>query len=287
MHAEIGSHYQIESGLFITSFAAATFIAAIVTIGVLFITLVITLTVMLQSCRNSNAGLFQLEERSDQYNYCRIFALQAELNRLETYEYPSICKAHVIRNIKEGQYLRDLNSTMRVVSNYYSSLKPQADCLDVVLLDVEDILTSNKPYNASPLQHVLSVLEDINQLVQDKLQASVHILELYSKLQASGWSLIFITRKPEKLRNATIEALISSGYGSWSSLVMRSEDEMVMESWEYFSRRRAELQKLDFRISSVISSHMDALTGPCLGKRNFKLPRPLIYNGELFVNSGI
>ncbi|PIA54438.1 hypothetical protein AQUCO_00900762v1 [Aquilegia coerulea] len=204
---------QMESGVYITSYAAAMFIAAMVTIGVLFITIIATLTVMLRSCQNRNAGVLQLGVRSDE----KMFILHAELNRLEVEEFPSICKTHIIQYFKE---------------------------------------------------------DDILNVVEDKHQAAAHILDLYTKLQASGWSLILITRKPETLHIVTMETLISSGYKSWSSLIMRSDDEMLMESWAYFSNRRAVLQKLDFRISSVISSHMDALTGPCLGKRVFKLPSP-------------
>ncbi|PIA34801.1 hypothetical protein AQUCO_03700227v1 [Aquilegia coerulea] len=240
---------QMESGVYITSYAAAMFIAAMVTIGVLFITIIATLTVMLRSCQNRDAGVLQLGVRSDE----KMFILQAELNRLEVEEFPSICKTHIVQYFKEGdQYLRDLKWTIWMIHSYLNSLKPHADGLDVVLMDLDDILN----------------------VVDDKHEAAAHILDLYTKLQASGWSLILITRKHETLHNVTMETSISSGYKSWSSLIMRSDDEMLMESWAYFSNRRAVLQKLDFRISSVISSHMDALTGPCLGKRVFKLPSP-------------
>ncbi|WCJ19773.1 HAD superfamily subfamily IIIB acid phosphatase [Euphorbia peplus] len=46
-------------------------------------------------------------------------------------------------------------------------------------------------------------------------------LELYTELQAKGWSMILLSRKPDTLRNATEEYLISIGYRSWSSVIMR------------------------------------------------------------------
>ncbi|GLT93005.1 hypothetical protein SLE2022_108130 [Rubroshorea leprosula] len=61
---------------------------------------------------------------------------------------------------------------------------------------------------------------------------------------------------------------------------MRSDDEMQMDTNEYFSRRRAVLQKEGFNVIGVISSHMDALTGSYLGKRIFKLPNPIYFKFE-------
>lgn len=47
------------------------------------------------------------------------------------------------------------------------------------------------------------------------------ILRLYMKLQASGWPLILLTRKPAREQNATVEHLISTGFSGWASLIMR------------------------------------------------------------------
>ena len=63
----------------------------------------------------------------------------------------------------------------------------------------------------------------------------------------------------------------------------RSDDEMQMEGHEYFSRQRGMIQKEGFRITAVISSGMDALTGPCLGKRIFKLPNPIYYQFDYHI----
>lgn len=272
--SELESQYQTESGLFITSFAGAIFIAAIVTIGVLFITVVTTLTVMLQSCQNSSHGVLELHETTDQQNYCRMFMLQAELNRLEVDEFPSICKAYAFEYIK-GQYLRDLNWTMWIIKSFFNSVTPSPDGLDIVLLDIDDILIPI--HHPIPVQDRFKLYQGSSQVENDKLQASVHIQELHSNLRASGRSVMFITRKPEKMKNETIENLISSGQGSWASLIMRSDDEMLVDSWEYFSRRREKLQNQGFHIRCVISSNMDALIGPVPGEHVFKLPTLSFY----------
>ncbi|CAL5363755.1 unnamed protein product [Camellia sinensis] len=224
--SEIGSHYVVEAGFYMTSFAATLFLAALVTCGVLLVTLLIALTVMLQSCESRNAGIVEISKANENYNYCKIFSLHAELNSLDVDQFPEICRITAVQYIKEGQYAKDLNLTMGVAENYFNGVRPLEDGLDMVLMDIDDFLPLTS-HCTDPLQ----------------------------------------SRKPEKQRNATIEYLISAGYGGWSSLVMRLEDEMQMDSREYFSRLRNSLQKQSCRITAVISSQMDALTGPYSGNR--------------------
>lgn len=50
---------------------------------------------------------------------------------------------------------------------------------------------------------------------------------------------------------------------------------MQMDTHEYFSRKRAAIQKEGFQIRAAISSQMDVLTAPCSGERIFKLPNPM------------
>lgn len=55
----------------------------------------------------------------------------------------------------------------------------------------------------------------------------------------------------------------------------RMDNEMQMDYEEFLSSQRTMLQREGFRIKAVISSQMDALRGPCLGDRIFKLPNPI------------
>ncbi|KAF6153456.1 hypothetical protein GIB67_027323 [Kingdonia uniflora] len=268
-----GSLYMLESGLHISSCAATIFISALITLGVLFITLVVMLTVMLQSCQNKSNGSIENWRANEEYQYCRIWALHAELNKLEEDAFPAKCISHVVQRIKQHHYLRDLNLTSWVAKNYFSSLKPKDDGRDGVLIDIDDFLMLFHAYHANLLQN--SLVEEV------KHQTERLLIELHMKLRASGWPLIFVSRKPEMQRKNMVENLISSGYGGWSSLIMRSDDEMQMETSVYFSKKRMELQGLGFRIIAVISSQMDALTGPCSGIRLFKLPNPINYNPDL------
>lgn len=73
--------------------------------------------------------------------------MHMELNNFEADEFPSICRVVALQYIEQGQYARDLNSTMWMVLDYFSSITPQHDGLDVVLMDMDDILSSNPQYS--------------------------------------------------------------------------------------------------------------------------------------------
>lgn len=131
-----------------TSFTATIFIGALVTIGLLLISLLISLMVMLQSCESKNSGVIGFSKSIEDYSNCKIFALHAELNSLEANDYPPLCKDLAIWYIREGQYARDLNATLWMVESYFSSLVPLDDDLDVVLMDIDDIFPSKDNFTS-------------------------------------------------------------------------------------------------------------------------------------------
>ncbi|GLT93004.1 hypothetical protein SLE2022_108120 [Rubroshorea leprosula] len=113
------------------------FIGLLVTVGVLFITLLITLAIMLQTCQSRSKRIVEMQKSSNYQSYCKIFYLQAELNSLEVFELPSVCRSLAIEYIREGQYARDLNFTMWMIESYFHSLTPLHDGPDVVLMDID------------------------------------------------------------------------------------------------------------------------------------------------------
>ena len=148
----MGSRYVFEPGFYMTSFSATIFIAALVTVGVLLITLLVTLAVMLQSCESRSKEVVEIEKASDSYHYCKIFALHGELNSLEAAKVPPVCRSLAIQYIKGGEYTRDLNITMRMIESFFDSVSPSHDHLDVVLMDIDDILVSD-PWYSNQLMH--------------------------------------------------------------------------------------------------------------------------------------
>lgn len=269
--SEMGSsRYVFESGVYMSSFAATVFVAALVTLGVLLLTLVVSLTVMLNSCQSRNSGVIQHSETSDEYGYCSVFAFHAELNNLEAHDFPATCKHYSLAYGNEGRFFRELNLTVQLAESYFSTVEVSGDSLDAVLMDIDEMLPGIADYNNSA--------RDWRKHVEDGRSASMLVLRLFLELQSSGWSVILFTRKHLKYKNDTVESLISAGYSGWSSLIMRSDDELPLESWEYISNIRLQLLEKRYRIASVISSRMDAFRGSHLGQRNFKLANPAYYN---------
>lgn len=267
----MGSRYVFESGVYMSSFAATVFVAALVTLGVLLLTLVVSLTMMLNSCQSRNSGVIQHFERNDEYGYCNVFAFHAELNNLEAHDFPATCKHNSLAYGDEGRFLRELNLTVQLAESYFSTLKAGDDSLDAVLMDIDELFIPGiADYSISA--------RDWRKHVEDGSSARMLVLRLFLELQSSGWSVILFTRKHLKYKNDTVESLISSGYSGWSSLIMRSDDELPLESWEYISNIRSQLLEKGYRITSVISSRMDAFRGSHLGRRNFKLANPGHYN---------
>jgi len=139
------SHYGIESGFYMTSLTATIFFASLVTLGVLLITLLVSLTIMLQSCQSKSTGVIELLNINNYYSYCSVHSLHAEINNLEGYDLPNKCRDLAIHYMKGGQYAKDLNLVVSMIDDYFKSVRPSDDGLDVVLMDIDDIVPSN-PY---------------------------------------------------------------------------------------------------------------------------------------------
>ncbi|CAJ1970976.1 unnamed protein product [Sphenostylis stenocarpa] len=261
------SSFVLESGFYLTSFVATILVAALAAAGLLLITLLVSLAMMLQSCQSSHAGIIELQNINDDYNYCKVYSLHAKLNNLEGHNFPSLCKDLTIQYIKGGQYARDLDSTKSVMEDYFNNARPSDDGLDVVLIDIDGIISSN-PLSSNLFQSI------DNRILEAKNLKRMLVLRLYMNLQVGGWPIILLSREHGKHQNVTINHLLSAGFRGWSSLMMR-EDEDSSKGNECFSRQRNVIQTKGFRIRSIISSQLDALTVADRGIRLFLLPDPI------------
>ncbi|XP_020233771.1 uncharacterized protein At2g39920 isoform X2 [Cajanus cajan] len=262
------SSFALESGFYITSFAATIFVAALAALGLLLITLLISLAMMLQSCQSSHAGVIEVQNIHDEYSYCKVYSLHAKLNNLEGHNFPNHCKDLAIQYIKGGQYARDLDSTKSVIEDYFNSVRPSDDGLDVVLLDIDGIFSPN-PHSSNLFQ------SNNNCVLEAKKLKRMLLLRIYTNLQAGGWSIILLSREHGTHQNVTINRLVSAGFRNWSSLVMSLEDEDSTKGNENFSRQRNVIQTKGYRLKSMISSQMDALAVVDREIRFFWLPDPI------------
>lgn len=153
----MGSEFRLESVIYMTSYAATIFIGALVTVGVLLMIILISLVVMLQSCESRNSGDIKMLRSveyfdNDHFDYCKMAYLHAELNNFESYYLPEICKDVAIKYIKDGHYLRDLSTMGSLVEDYFKNVTQVVGGRDVVLVDIDDLLSSGSLYT-KPLFH--------------------------------------------------------------------------------------------------------------------------------------
>ncbi|XP_027332858.1 uncharacterized protein At2g39920-like isoform X2 [Abrus precatorius] len=271
--SEVRSSFVLESGFYITSFAATILVAALAAVGLLLITLLISLAMMLQSCQSSHGGVIELTKINYDYSYCKVYSLHAKLNNLKEHNLPNICKELAIQYIKGGQYTRDLGLTKSVIEDYFNDVRPSDDGLDVVLIDIDGIFPPNL--------HSSNLFQSINNCILEATNLKrLLVLRIYINLKAGGWSIILLSREQGTHQNVTINHLVSAGFRGWSTLMMRAEDEDSTKGSECFSRQRNVIQKKGFRIQSIISSQMDALTVTDTGTRKFLLPDPICDKSE-------
>ncbi|KAL5066464.1 hypothetical protein RYX36_028201 [Vicia faba] len=211
------SHYGLDSGFYMSSFTATIFVVSLVTLGVLLITLLVSLVIMLQSCQSKSTGVIELVNMNNYYSYCRVYSLHAEINRLERYDLPNICRDLTIHYIKGGHYAKELNLIVSMIDDYFKNLRPSDNGLDVVLLDIDDIV----PPNSYQRFHRDGISNCVKEAKHVKL---MFVLRLYMNLQTDGWPIILVSREPETYQNVTINHLVSAGFRGWSSLMMRYSD---------------------------------------------------------------
>ncbi|RYQ99841.1 hypothetical protein Ahy_B07g087855 isoform C [Arachis hypogaea] len=269
------SSYVLESGFYITSFAATILITSLATIGLLMITMLVALAMMLQSCQSRGSGVIELLSVNDDYSYCKVHSLHTELNSLEGHNLPSICKDLAIEYVKGGRYARDLDSTKSLIEVYFDKVKPSDDGVGVVLMDIDGIFPLNP--NSSNLYQRFHDNSIVNCMLELQNLKSSLVLGLCKKLQAAGWPIVLLSRGNGSDRNVTVDNLGKAGFGScWSSLMMRDEDEDYSNKEnEWISRKKNVIKNKGFVIKGIISSHMDALIAADTGVRNFLLPDPI------------
>ncbi|PWA58562.1 Acid phosphatase (Class B) [Artemisia annua] len=132
---EMGSQFRMESVIYMSSCAATVFIGALVVVGILLMTLLMSLTVMLQSCQSREAGVVEsVKSDHHKYDYCKMAAMNAELNSFEANSLPEFCKDVAVKKpekANEMATLRTLSSAgclghegMKwILSEYFSTQK--------------------------------------------------------------------------------------------------------------------------------------------------------------------
>ncbi|KAJ7553813.1 hypothetical protein O6H91_06G114000 [Diphasiastrum complanatum] len=279
--SEFGNRYiqADDSGIFMSSLAVTILVSSVATIGILLITLVVTLAVMLGSCQTQP----MLREKSNGIRHaadpCASFQVNAEMNNLQGWVLSKDCESYVAEYMLGGQYHLDFAEAVEAARQYLKALMVENDGLDVIVLDIDDTALSNIAYYNTHHYGAEEFKEDEWNLWVKEARAPplTPTLALYKELKAANWGIIFITGRPEHQRNATIQNLIAAGYSGWASLILRSKDEVGQVASTYKSRRRSGLQHMGYRIRTGLGDQWSDIIGPAAGNRTFKLPNPMYY----------
>jgi acid phosphatase len=118
--------------------------------------------------------------------------------------------------------------------------------------------------------------------IQTKLHPDPHgpaiasVLELYIFAKAKGVAVFFVTGRPEKQRQLTIENLREAGYDEWTDLIMQPNaisGDKATPAQIFKPRDRLAIEKRGYRIVLNIGDQASDLAG-CCSERVFKLPNP-------------
>lgn len=106
--------------------------------------------------------------------------------------------------------------------------------------------------------------------------AIVPVLELYNFAKSKGIAVFFITGRPEKQRELTINNLREVGYDGWTDLIMQpnpAPGEARTPARLFKPGNRQTIEKRGCRIILNIGDQANDLAG-CCAERVFKLPNP-------------
>ena len=113
----------------------------------------------------------------------------------------------------------------------------------------------------------------------EKAQAPVipGTLRLYKEAQRLGVSVIFITGRPEKQRDATERNLRAQGFEHWQALVMRRSGEMHETASKYKQSARSQLVARGYELALNVGDQWSDLKGEPEAEFSVKYPDPFYF----------
>ncbi|MGA2448091.1 MAG: HAD family acid phosphatase [Polyangiaceae bacterium] len=101
-------------------------------------------------------------------------------------------------------------------------------------------------------------------------------LDVYRLTRSLGWTIFFITGRPDTQREATEKNLVASGYAGWARVVMRDEGERTVDASIYKSAARKRITEAGHTILVNIGDQASDLSGG-FAAHTFKLPNPFYF----------
>jgi predicted secreted acid phosphatase len=182
----------------------------------------------------------------------------------------------LMRYHDSGEYERQIREVANAAREYLEKKFPEKSKNEKVaaVFDIDETSLSN--------WDVMAECGFCAYSVQAKLHPDPHgpaiapVLELYDFAKSKGIALFFITGRPEKQRQLTIDNLREAGYEGWADLIMQPDTAAGAKRIPariFKPRNRLDIEKRGYRIVLSIGDQASDLAG-CCAERVFKLPNP-------------
>ncbi|GLJ26164.1 hypothetical protein SUGI_0501780 [Cryptomeria japonica] len=222
----------------------------------------------------------ELEYEADNSTDCLSWRLSVEVNNVRNWwTVPEDCLAYVKQYMVGGQYEKDLQSTVDLITSYMEKIELAGDGMDAWVLDVDDTALSNLEYykgrkfGGMPFDR----FSFNNWAMRGRSVALPAILDLYNKLKVSGFKVFFLTGRDESQRKVTQRNLQSQGYNDYDGLILRGHFEKGKGAVVFKSHKRQELIENGYYIWGNVGDQWSDITGDYVGNRTFKLPNPMYF----------
>lgn len=124
-----------ELGVYLSSVAVIVLMGIVAAIGIILLTLVVTLAVVLGKCQKKPLS-----------SSCSSFSLNSEVNNLQGYVLPPECESFVARYVDSGQYYSDFAVAVEAARQYLNTIEADQDGRDLIIFDIDETSLSNMPY---------------------------------------------------------------------------------------------------------------------------------------------
>ncbi|CAI8616946.1 unnamed protein product [Vicia faba] len=195
---DTSSHYGLDSGFYMSSFTATIFVVSLVTLGVLLITLLVSLVIMLQSCQSKSTGVIELVNMNNYYSYCRVYSLHAEINRLERYDLPNICvnrfcsNGHFFPAADQVGQVKCGSCTLLLMYPYGASQVRCSSCRFVTEIGTTDVDTTGWIHTKCGFPSMEeSILDQLNEELKEKIKNDVYDMAPWKSPSPDGYRVGF------------------------------------------------------------------------------------------------
>jgi predicted secreted acid phosphatase len=171
-----------------------------------------------------------------------------------------------------GQWSKDISA---VVKKAKAKLKQDLGAdkppkKPAIVLDIDETAL----YNAPCLEPVDWELVGLATCVVEARGIASPVLDFYKYARSQKVKVLFITGRPEAVKDVTTQNLKATGYTSFAKLVLKPADYTDDSLVPYKSGARADLEKAGYTILSNLGDQRSDLAGGH-SKRRYKLPNPV------------